>query len=183
MAWARFVLDLSDNHHRECAGVEGSHWDGYSFLPHFSFESVLHQSHSSSTKVISSGLPNGSDHTHCDFFVRCSILCFLLLIKTSGRRVTHGLCPGLWEGSVCVVQVWRTIAHWLWKISIYLFVVLGNGVLCIQTTFGRNWAFICTAMKQKAKIRNTCEKFPIFYWGGAGLNIWSKPVGRCQLPV
>lgn len=52
------------------------------------------------------------------------------------------------------------------------FVVLANGILCIQTTFGRNWGFTCTGkMKQKAKIRNPCENSPIFHWGKKKLRI------------
>lgn len=42
------------------------------------------------------------------------------------------------------------------------FVVPGNGVLFIRTSFGRNRVFSCTVVKQKANIRNLVKNFPPF---------------------
>lgn len=55
---------------RVCAGAEASHGAGFDFL-----RLVVHQSHSTSTSGIRSGLYSGSEQPHGDFLVGCLFLC------------------------------------------------------------------------------------------------------------
>lgn len=150
---------------------EGSHWDGYSFLP---LILLSNQFYTKVTPVV----PRWSvlvcptvAITPTVIFLSGVWFCAFCSHQDIGpKSYSWFVSRALSRVSLCCAGVAHNSTLAVENFYPKDFVVLGNGVLCTQTTFGRNWAFIYTVMKQKAKIRNTCEKFPIFYWGERKVN-------------
>ena len=150
---------------REYAGVEGSHWDGYSFLP------LIFLSNQFYTKV-TPVVPRWSVLVCPMVAITSTVIswsmfgfvCFAAHQDFGPKSYSWFVSWALSRVSLCCAGAVHISTFAVENFYPKDFVVLGNGVLCIQTTFGRNWVFIYTVMKQKAKIRNTCEKFPVFHW-------------------